>query len=78
MRSVEDDDRDDIVWSDAQAIIRGLEERVAVLTRELAEARLLASRIEHLPLPMCSQTGMSWRRWLGRVRSDDWAPELKP
>ena len=35
MDSVERDDRDDIVWSDAQAIIRGLEEQVALLTREL-------------------------------------------
>jgi len=38
MDSVEQDDRDDIVWSDAQAIIRGLEEHVALLTRELQRA----------------------------------------
>jgi uncharacterized small protein (DUF1192 family) len=49
MDSVERDDRDDIVWSDAQAIIRGLEERVALLTGENARLRdMLASAIQSL------------------------------
>jgi hypothetical protein len=54
MDSVEQDDRDDIVWSDAQAMIRGLEEQMALLARENEVLRAEVSRRGSWHCPVCS------------------------
>ena len=56
----------DVLRHDYQMLYRLAADRLAALDAAFPRKRP----------PSESQTGLSWHRYLGKVRSDDWAPEF--